>query len=36
MFRAITYNPRRGFTHPLVRLVRQLTRKYPERIVTIF
>lgn len=31
MFLAIRYNPRRGFTHPLVRLVRELTRKYQDQ-----
>jgi hypothetical protein len=32
----IYYRPRRGFTHRLVLLVRELTRKGPEGIVTMF
>ena len=31
----IYYRPRRGFTHRLVFLVRELTRRYPEGFVTV-
>jgi hypothetical protein len=31
----VYYRPRRGFTHRLVLLVRELTRREPEGIVTI-
>lgn len=32
----VYYRPRRGFTHRLVFLVRELTRKKTERNVTVF